>query len=78
MGIIHSPLPQNIGNLNLPFFGGNDPIVLLENIYYWLYMNINWFTWTTFFHYRTSYTKNWGQQEFSKLSQRNGKVPLPR
>ena len=33
MGIDCSPLPQNNGNLPLPFFGGNDPIVHLENIY---------------------------------------------
>ena len=33
MKITCSPLPQNNGNLPLPFFGGNYPIVLLENIY---------------------------------------------
>ena len=33
MGITRSILPQNIGNLSLPFFGGNHPIVLLGNIY---------------------------------------------
>ena len=33
MGFTRSPLPQNNGNLTLPFFGGNDPIVLLDNIY---------------------------------------------
>ena len=33
MGINHSPLPQNNGNLPLPFFGGNHPIVILDNIY---------------------------------------------
>ena len=33
MGFTRSPLPQNIGNLPLPFFGGNYPFVLLNNIY---------------------------------------------
>ena len=33
MGFTRSPLPQDIGNLPLPFFGGNYPIVLLNNIY---------------------------------------------
>ena len=33
MGITHSPLPQNNGNLPLPFFGGNYPIVLPHNFY---------------------------------------------
>ena len=33
MLITHSPLPRNNGNLPLPFFGGNSPIVLLDNIY---------------------------------------------
>ena len=33
MGITCSPLPQNNGNLPLPFCGGNYPIVLLYNIY---------------------------------------------
>ena len=27
------PLPQNNGNLPLPFFGGNYPIIILDNIY---------------------------------------------
>ena len=31
MGFTRSPLPQNNGNLPLPFFGGNYPIVLLKN-----------------------------------------------
>ena len=33
MGFIRSLLPQNNGNLPLPFFGGNYPIVLLYSIY---------------------------------------------
>ena len=33
MVITHSPLPQNNGNLPLPFFCYNYPIVLLYNIY---------------------------------------------
>ena len=33
MRFTRSPLPQNNGNLPLPFFGGNYPIVLLDNIY---------------------------------------------
>ena len=33
MGIAHSRLTQNNGNLPLPFFGGNYHIVLLNNIY---------------------------------------------
>ena len=32
MGIIRYSLPQNIGNLNLLFFGAYDPIVLLHDI----------------------------------------------
>ena len=33
MVITHSTLPQKNGNLPLTFFGGNQPIVLLNNIY---------------------------------------------
>ena len=33
MGFTRSPLSQNNGNLPLPFFGGNYPNVLLDNIY---------------------------------------------
>ena len=33
MGITRYPLPQNNGNLLLPSFGGNYPIILLDNIY---------------------------------------------
>ena len=33
MEITRSPLPQNNDNLSLPFFCGNYPIVLLDNIY---------------------------------------------
>ena len=33
MGFTHSLLPLNNGNLPLPFFGGDYPIVLLDNIY---------------------------------------------
>ena len=33
MEIACYPLPQNIGNLPFPFFGGNYPIVLLDRIY---------------------------------------------
>ena len=40
MGITHSTLPRNNGNLPLPFFGGNYPIVILNNIYSWLYIYI--------------------------------------
>ena len=32
MGVDSSPLPQNDGNLTLPFFGGKYPIILLYNI----------------------------------------------
>ena len=32
MVITRSPLPQNDGQLHLPFFGGNYPIVILDNI----------------------------------------------
>ena len=78
MGIIRSPLPQNNGNLPLPFFGGNCHIVLLNNIYQSLYMYINWFTWIIFFHDRICYMKNQGEWELSKFSQRNGKLPLSR
>ena len=65
-------------NLPLPFFGGNYPIFLLHNIYYWLYMYINWFTCILFMPDRIWYTKHWGQREFSRFFQRNGKLPLPR
>ena len=34
MGITHSPLPQNNGNLSLTFFGGNYLIVILHIIYW--------------------------------------------
>ena len=60
MGITRSTLPQNNGNLPLPFFGGNYPIVLLNNIYSLLYMYINWFTWIIFIHDRICYTRIWG------------------
>ena len=43
MGFTRSPLPQNIGNLPLPFFGDNYPIVILDYIYELLYMYINCF-----------------------------------
>ena len=33
MGITRSPLPQNNGNLPLPFFGGNYPIFILDSVY---------------------------------------------
>ena len=33
MGITPTPLPQNNGNLALPFFGGYYPIALLDKIY---------------------------------------------
>ena len=49
MGITRSTLPRNNGNLPLPFFGGNYPIVLLNNIYLWLHMYINCFTRIIFF-----------------------------
>ena len=38
MGITCSTLPQNNDNLPLPFFNGNCPIVLLVNIYSFLYV----------------------------------------
>ena len=56
MGITHSTLPQNNGNLLLPFFGGNYPIVLLNNIYSWLYTYINSFIWILFIHDCICYT----------------------
>ena len=48
MRINRYTLPQNTGNLPLPFFGGNYPVVLLNNIHSWLYICINWFTWILF------------------------------
>ena len=42
-----------------PFFGGNYPIVLLNNIYSWLYMYIKWFTWIIFINDFICYTRNW-------------------
>ena len=49
MVIACSLLPKNNGNLPLPFFGGNYPIVLLYNIYQLLYMYTNWFAWIIYF-----------------------------
>ena len=60
MEITRSTLPQNIGNLPLPFFGGNYPIVLLNNMYSCLGMYIDWFTWIIFPRDRICYTKNQG------------------
>ena len=40
IGFNRSTLPRNNDNLTLPFFGGNYPIVLQDNIYYLLYMYI--------------------------------------
>ena len=56
MGINRSLLSQNNGNLPLPFFGGNDLICLLNNIYQLLYVYINWFSWIIFFCDRICYT----------------------
>ena len=78
MGFTISPLPWNNGNLPLPFFGGNYLIVLLDNIYWLLYMYIDWLTWIIFLHDRICSTKKWGWQEFSKFFQHNCKLPLPR
>ena len=64
MGITHYPLPKNIGNLLLPFFGGNDPIFLLDNIYQWLYMYINWFNWILYFHDHICYREIGGSNNF--------------
>ena len=60
MVIASSPLAQNNGNLPLPFFSGNFPIVLLNNIYQLLDIYINWFTWIIFIHGHKWYTKNQG------------------
>ena len=49
MVITRSRLPQNNGNLPLPFFGGNYTIDILYNIYELLYMYIKWLTWILFF-----------------------------
>ena len=38
MVIARYTLPQNNDNLPLPFFGGNYPIVLRNNIYSYLFM----------------------------------------
>ena len=78
MGITRSTLPRNNGNLPLPFFGGNYPIVLLNNMYSWLYMYINWFTRIIFICDCIYYTRYWGWQELSRFSQHNGKLPLTR
>ena len=60
MGINRSTLPQNNGNLPLPFFGGNCTIVLLNNINLLLYMYINRFTSIIFINDCISYKINWG------------------
>ena len=78
MVITRSPLPRNNGNLSLPFFGGNYPIILLDNMYEWLYIYINWFTRIIFFHSRICYTKKWVVTRILQISQCNGKLPLPR
>ena len=49
MGITCSPLPQNNGNLPLPFLGVNDPNFHLDHMDKLLYMYINWFIWIIFF-----------------------------
>ena len=64
MGITRSTLPRNNGNLPLPFFCGNYPIVLLNNIYSRLYMYINWFTWIIFIHDCICYTKIGGNENY--------------
>ena len=76
MAFTRSPLPRNNGNLPLPSFGGNYPIILLDNIYYWLYMYTNWFTCIISINYHICYTKKGGYQEFSKFSQHIGKLPI--
>ena len=58
--ITRSTVPQNNGNLPLPFFGGNYPTVLLNNIYSLLYMYINWFTIIIFIHDCICYARDWG------------------
>ena len=57
MVITRYPLPQSNGNLSLPFFDGIYLIVPLNNIYWLLYMYINWFTWIFFFRDHICYTK---------------------
>ena len=49
MGITCYPLPQSNGNLPLPFFGGNYPFLILNNIDELFYMYNNCFTWVIFF-----------------------------
>ena len=72
------PLPQNIGNLTLPFFGGDYPIVLLDNIYYLFYIYINHIAWVIFFDSSICYTNKSGVRRMLQLLQRNGKLPLSR
>ena len=65
MGFTRSPLPQNNGNLPLPFFGGNCPIVLLNNIYQLSYMYINWFTRIIYINDHICYILNGGNENSS-------------
>ena len=50
MEITRTTSPQINGNFPLPFFYGDYPIILLDNIYLLLYMYISWFTWIIFIH----------------------------
>ena len=76
MGFTHYPLPQNNGNLPLPFLGRNHPIVLLDNIYQWLYMYMNWFTWIIFSRSHMLYEKM-GVTIIIQFCQRKSKLKLP-
>ena len=78
MGVSRFPLPRKNFNLPLPFFIGDWPILLLQNIHWSFYMYINWFTFIIFINDRIFYTKTGGNEKFSRFSQHNGKLPLPR
>ena len=69
MVIIGSPLPQNNGNLPLPFFGGIFPVVLLHIYYKLLHMYVKWFTWMIFYHDRICYMEEMGVIIIIQLSQ---------
>ena len=68
MGLTRSLLPQNNGNLTLPFFGDNYPMFLLNSIYQLLYMCIFWFSCILFIHDRIFYTKIRGNKNPLTLS----------
>ena len=60
-----APLVPCLGensDLTLPLFGGNYPIIILDNMHKWLYMHIKGFIWIRVFHDHICYTKIGGNK----------------